>query len=102
MELEACSQTFGEFYKAKHSGRKLNWHSQMGTADLYCQIQGKRHTITVTTHQMCVLMLLNDQPTISFTELLEVPPQLDCCLCCHELDHLHAHGDDRGQLVSCV
>ena len=35
-------------------------------------LQGKKHTITVTTHQMCVLMLLNDQPCMTFKELLEV------------------------------
>lgn len=73
-ELEAGTRVFDEFYRAKHNGRQLTWHLQMGTADLACTIAGKRHTISVTTHQMCVLMLLNGQPSITFRELAEVRP----------------------------
>ena len=40
-------QAFEEFYRGKHSGRKLTWHPELGTADLFVDIQGKRHTITV-------------------------------------------------------
>ena len=29
MELEQCSHVFNEYYKQKHSGRKLSWHSQV-------------------------------------------------------------------------
>lgn len=82
MELEASYSAFADFYKAKHSGRKLNWHSQMGTADLFCEIQGKRHTITVTTHQMCVLMVLNETPTPTLAQLLEVRPTFPLAFCC--------------------
>lgn len=71
-ELEGAARTFDEFYKEKHSGRQLTWHLQMGTADLWCTINGERHTITVTTHQMCVLMLLNSNPELTFREVLEV------------------------------
>ena len=35
-ELEASTAAFDDFYRAKHSGRKLTWHSQLGTADLGC------------------------------------------------------------------
>lgn len=61
---------------------------QMGTADLSCTLHGKKHILTVTTHQMCVLMLLNDQPSMTFKELLEVRQLLAplgcsvaCCTC---------------------
>ena len=71
-ELESCTAAFEEFYKQKHSGRQLQWHPAMGTADLKATIRGKRVMLTVTTHQMVVLMLLNDQPSISFSHLLRV------------------------------
>ena len=71
-ELESCTAAFEEFYKHKHSGRQLQWHPAMGTADLKATIRGKRVMLTVTTHQMVVLMLLNDQPSISFADLLRV------------------------------
>lgn len=73
-ELESCTAAFEEFYKQKHSGRQLQWHPAMGTADLKATIRGKRVMLTVTTHQMVVLMLLNDQPSISFSHLLRVRP----------------------------
>eukprot|EP00892_Ulva_mutabilis_P012681 jgi/Ulvmu1/9786/UM056_0026.1 len=71
-ELESCTAAFEEFYKHKHSGRQLQWHPAMGTADLKATIRGKRVMLTVTTYQMVVLMLLNDQPSISFSDLLRV------------------------------
>lgn len=41
MELEQCSHIFGEFYKQKHSGRKLSWHSQVRSCEFaVCMLHG--------------------------------------------------------------
>ena len=87
--LEQGKAVFEQFYRAKHSGRKLTWHSQLGTADLHCTIRGQRHTINVTTHQMCVLMLLNDSPSLTFKDLVTVRPHAVCIRC-------DVHRNDKG------
>jgi hypothetical protein len=71
-QLEACTAAFEDFYALKHNGRQLKWHPAMGTADMKATIQGKRVMLTVTTYQMVILMLLNDQPEISFKDLMQV------------------------------
>lgn len=62
---------FESFYAEKHSGRKLTWMANMGTADLravFPAIPGKegplgrerRHELNVSTYAMIILLLFND------------------------------------------
>lgn len=72
MELEQCTRVFHDFYKEKHNGRNLVWHTSMGTADLKASFYGRKKEINVTTYQMCLLLLFNDQPSYTFSELADV------------------------------
>ena len=72
VELEHSTRVFQEFYRTTHSGRNLAWHTSMGTADLRATFSGRKKEINVTTYQMCLLMLFNDQPNITFAELQTV------------------------------
>lgn len=95
-ELETCTAAFEEFYKQKHSGRQLQWHPAMGTADLKATIRGKRVMLTVTTHQMVVLMLLNDQPNISFSHLLRVSHSCSLHMEIALVGAVHSHQYQRS------
>jgi cullin 3 len=58
-ELVRCCDIFREFYLSKHTGRRLVFQTNMGTAELRGTFGSKRHEIGVSTQQMCILMLFN-------------------------------------------
>jgi cullin 3 len=74
-EVAAAAEQFRVHYLASHSGRKLTWHTEKGTADLLFQAApDRKHEITVSTWQMCVLLLLNGpgpSPGVTFAEMQE-------------------------------
>mmetsp|Transcript_11464 Transcript_11464/g.36419 ORF Transcript_11464/g.36419 Transcript_11464/m.36419 type:complete len:742 (+) Transcript_11464:99-2324(+) len=70
---ERCVAPFEDFYLRLHSGRKLSWQTSQGTADVVRHQPGTppvKHELTVSTHQMCVLLLFNDRPVLSFADIL--------------------------------
>ncbi|CAO3641310.1 unnamed protein product [Cunninghamella blakesleeana] len=56
--LNACS-AFEQFYFGRHSGRRLTWQPQMGSADIKIHFKTK-HILNVSTYAMIVLLLFND------------------------------------------
>jgi cullin 3 len=76
-ELERCCETFRAFYLNKHTGRRLVWQTNMGTADLRAQFGAARHELNVSTYQMCILLLFNAADTLTYAEIAAqtaVPP----------------------------
>jgi len=68
--LRAC-EVFKKFYLSKHNGRRLNWQTNMGSADLKATFASKKHELSVSTHQMVILLLFNERNEYSYKELLE-------------------------------
>ncbi|KAK3583652.1 hypothetical protein CHS0354_021390 [Potamilus streckersoni] len=78
---------FRRFYLAKHSGRQLFLHPQLGSADLHAVFYGpkkedssesigassskgpRKHIIQVSTYQMCILMLFNNREKWTYEEV---------------------------------
>eukprot|EP00798_Chlamydomonas_sp_ICE-L_P002800 gene2800-12674_t len=76
-ELEVCCKEFSDYYLSTHSGRRLVWHTNMGTGDLKSSFGAKKHELTVTTYQMCILLLFNEVEKLSYREIhnaTEIPP----------------------------
>ena len=49
-----------EFYLSSHNGRRLAWLTNMGTADLRATFgDGVKRELSVSTYQMCILLLFN-------------------------------------------
>ncbi|KAL5060875.1 hypothetical protein RYX36_032479 [Vicia faba] len=70
--LELCEK-FQSYYLGIHTGRRLTWQTNMGTADLKATFgKGQRHELHVSTYQMCVLMLFNDADRLSYNEIEQV------------------------------
>ncbi|VDM51769.1 unnamed protein product [Angiostrongylus costaricensis] len=78
-------QMFSNFYVSKHSGRKLTLNTMLGTADVkaifYSPVSADSSEVTetrkeenkilmVNTHQMVILMCFNNQPRITFQEIM--------------------------------
>ncbi|KAG2219618.1 hypothetical protein INT45_011343 [Circinella minor] len=57
--LQAC-KSFEQFYFGRHSGRRLTWQPQMGTADIRANFKKSKHMLNVSTYAMVVLLLYND------------------------------------------
>jgi cullin 3 len=70
-EVERCCEDFRNFYLETHSGRKLTWQTNMGTADLRVEFGSKRHELNVSTYQMCILMLFNDVDQLTYKEITQ-------------------------------
>lgn len=54
------------------------WQTSMGSADLKANFGGKRHELSVSTYQMCILMLFNKTDTLCLEEIrhaTQVPEQ---------------------------
>ncbi len=55
--VEDIWSTFKTYYLAKYHGRKLNFVSHLGSAELRTWTQNKEVALHVSTHMMCVSML---------------------------------------------
>ena len=66
--VDRVKQGFEKFYLDKHSGRKLTWQANMGTADIRAYFPKSKGTIktrelNVSTYAMVILLLFNDLPS---------------------------------------
>lgn len=69
-ELEESQAVFKEFYLNKYSGRKLVWHSPLGTCVLRAQFPKGVKELSVSLFQAVVLMLFNTTDSLSFGDIL--------------------------------
>ena len=65
--VDRVRQGFQKFYLDKHSGRKLTWQANMGTAEIrahFPKSKGniKTRELNVSTYAMIILLLFNDLP----------------------------------------
>lgn len=85
---EMAFNMFSNFYVSKHSGRKLTLNTMLGTADVkaifYSPVSVRKadssevtetrkeenKILMVNTHQMVILMCFNNQPRITFQEIM--------------------------------
>lgn len=84
-ELSLLCEKFRSYYLGTHTGRRLSWQTNMGTADVKATFsKGQKHELNVSTYQMCVLMLFNNADKLSYREIeqaTEIPaPDLKRCL----------------------
>lgn len=69
-EMSALCEKFRSYYLGTHTGRRLSWQTNMGTADLKATFgKGQKHELNVSTYQMCVLMLFNNADRLRYKEI---------------------------------
>jgi len=65
-------EMFCRYYLDCHTGRRMSWKANMGTADINATFgKGQKHELNVSTHQMCVLMLFNDADRLTCKEIAQ-------------------------------
>jgi cullin 3 len=52
MEALNIASNFTKYYIGVHSGRRLTWQSNLGTAELRCMFEGGRKELIVHTYQV--------------------------------------------------
>ncbi|KAF2231085.1 Cullin [Viridothelium virens] len=68
---KACER-FNNFYTNKHQGRKLTWLWQLCKGEIranYIKANKVPYTFQVSTFQMAILLLFNDQDSVSYDEM---------------------------------
>jgi len=68
-EIQECCNRFETFYLAKHTGRRLTWQPNHGSADIKAHMHKSKHELNVSTYQMCILMLFNSHHTLSYQDI---------------------------------
>uniref|UniRef100_A0A0D6QYY6 Cullin family profile domain-containing protein n=1 Tax=Araucaria cunninghamii TaxID=56994 RepID=A0A0D6QYY6_ARACU len=69
-EILAVCERFRTYYLSTHTGRRLTWQTNMGTADLKATFgKSRKHELNVSTYQMCILMLFNSADSLSYKEI---------------------------------
>ena len=66
-QLIAACDMFKDFYMTKHTGRRLTWQTNQGSADVKTLFTPKQYELSVSTYQLCILMLFNGCDEISLT-----------------------------------
>lgn len=71
LDLEEIIPEIEEFYRKKHSGRKLQWHHHMSNGTIAFSNRVGTFDLDVTTFQMVVLFCWNERPydKISFEDI---------------------------------
>ena len=75
-EVKAAAESFSNYYLSHHTGRKIVWNTEKGTADVVFHTATRRFELTVSTWQMCVLSLFNESANsgVSFGEMFAALP----------------------------
>lgn len=68
-EVLKCTEHFTTFYMSQHTGRRLTWQTNMGNADLKAIFVNRKHELNVSTYQLCILLLFNEQSLLSYKEI---------------------------------
>ncbi|XP_073118727.1 cullin-3A-like [Henckelia pumila] len=83
-EILGVCDKFRTYYLGTHSGRRLTWQTNMGSAVLGATFGNVQKELSVSTYQMCILMLFNNADHLSYKEIeqsTEIPPSdLKRCL----------------------
>lgn len=62
-------EKFRQYYCEKHSGRRLQFDTYQGQAELSVEFASGRKELVCSTYQMCVLMLFNDHEILTYQEI---------------------------------
>jgi cullin 3 len=71
LEITNTCNFFRDFYVDKHTGRKITWQYNMGTADIKANCFSKKYELNVSTFQMLILLLFNDETSLTFNEIAQ-------------------------------
>jgi cullin 3 len=76
--VKAAMDRFQKYYLNTYTGRKLAWQTSTGSAEIRATFpppkgstKPRRHDLSVTTYQMCILVLFNNRDTLTLKQIRE-------------------------------
>ena len=72
--LDATCSKFEDFFRTAHPGKRLFWYWQLCHGELRMNPPGSSgppYAFRLSAFQMAILLLFNDAPSLSYTEILE-------------------------------
>ena len=79
-DLSSATAMYQNYYDSRHSGRRLTWQGNLGTADVRVRFKARSHDLNVSTHALVVLLLFEDvgaDQTLSYTVSRERSDRVD-------------------------
>ncbi|KAK6909140.1 Cullin 3 [Kwoniella mangroviensis CBS 10435] len=70
--LQPSMETFQKYYDSRHSGRRLTWQGNLGTADVKVRFKNRAHDLNLSTQALVVLLLFENTKsgeTLSYPEI---------------------------------
>lgn len=74
--IGAAMERFKTYYLTNYTGRKLSWQTSTGSAEIRVTLpplkgstKPRRHDLSVTTYQMCILVLFNNRDTLTLKQI---------------------------------
>eukprot|EP00531_Pseudo-nitzschia_arenysensis_P009425 CAMPEP_0116126978 /NCGR_PEP_ID=MMETSP0329-20121206/6606_1 /TAXON_ID=697910 /ORGANISM="Pseudo-nitzschia arenysensis, Strain B593" /LENGTH=762 /DNA_ID=CAMNT_0003621069 /DNA_START=265 /DNA_END=2553 /DNA_ORIENTATION=+ len=72
--VQEAIDRYTKFYLEKHTGRKLSWQTSAGSAELKATFGAdpknlRKYTLGVSTYQMCILLLFNDENSLTLGQI---------------------------------
>lgn len=71
--IQAAIDNFSDFYLKKHTGRKLSWQTSTGTGEIKAAFGTndniRIYFLCVSTYQMCILMLFNENTKLTLGQI---------------------------------
>jgi len=70
VNVDKSCNYYKDFYLTGHSGRKITWQFNMGTADVRANGFLKKYELNVSTYQMLILILFNTKEEYTYSDIL--------------------------------
>jgi Cullin, a subunit of E3 ubiquitin ligase len=71
--VQSAMDNFSDFYLKKHTGRKLSWQTSTGTGEIKASFGSngniRTYNLIVSTYQMCILMLFNEDTELTLRQI---------------------------------
>lgn len=58
--LAYATTVYQKYYDSRHSGRRLTWQANLGTADVRVRFKARTHDLNVSTQALVVLLLFEE------------------------------------------
>ena len=95
--IEDVIQHYTQFYSDKFNNRRLQWLTSQGTAEMKATFRNEKKFLTVTTYQMSILLLFNENDTLTYRKIKEATNIPDAEL----KQHLISLTNPKYKILNC-
>jgi cullin 1 len=72
IEINSCIEAFNKFYIDRNKMKHLSWSYMHGKCNILARFTDKEYTLVLTTYQTSIIMLFNDNESLSFKDIKDL------------------------------